>query len=379
MKIAIVTRQMITGGVERALIGMLGSMSNHDEVDLFVERLGGELFEELPDWINIIEIPRKSWNMSKTGLIENIKRINARLQLGFCKKYVKQCELSARSFPIIGKEYDMAIAYHAPNTIPVFYVINNLSAKKKVLWIHGDVETNGMVGKMARYYFEKYDKIIAVSGEMKNVFDKNFKELSEKCKVVHNIVNSEYIRALANESIDEQIEKVMLLTVGRLEIEKGQDIIPRTAKILLDEGVEFIWYLIGEGNLRFEIENKIKKHEVQKQVILLGNIKNPYPYINRCDLYIQTSLTEGWGLAVQEAKILCKPMVVTPIKAFKEQIIDGKNGLIASEITPEALSASIIQLLKQPNLKQKIIGELEIEKSNAIEELQELYKIVKTG
>ena len=58
-KIAIISRKMITGGVEKALLSLLKEMKREDiEVDLYLESLGGDLFDEIPEWVNIKEIPK---------------------------------------------------------------------------------------------------------------------------------------------------------------------------------------------------------------------------------------------------------------------------------------------------------------------------------
>lgn len=377
MKIAIVTRQLIIGGVEKALLGMIRNMNSEDEVDLYVEQLGGELFSELPEWVRVIEIPRRvKWVSTKETVIR-ICEMMTRIRLRFCRNYIKQCELSARSFPKISKKYDMAIAYHAPNTIPMFYTVNNLRAEKKVLWLHGDVEVNNMTSKLAKQYYKRYDKIFAVSKHVKEVFVRNFPELSVRCTVFHNIIDFEQINNQANILMDTLMDKGAILTVGRLSEEKGQDMIPKIARILRDKGYCFTWYLIGDGPTCKKINREIEKYGVEKHVILLGNKPNPYPYIKNCDIYVQTSLAEGWGLSVQEAKILEKPIIVTPISAFVEQIKDGRNGMVAAEATPEAISDSIIRVIEHPELKNKFIQELKNDKNSNYTSLQELYNICK--
>lgn len=345
MKIAIVTRQMITGGVERALIGMLNVMNYNDEVDLYVEQLGGELFEELPNWINVIEIPRKKWDVQKTSLLERIKALKARLELYFSKEYVKQCELSARSFPIIAKEYDMAIAYHAPNTIPVFYVIHNLKAKKKVLWLHGDVETNHMIGELAMDYYQRYDKFFAVSRQSKEIFDNHFPELSHRCEVFYNIMDADYLKKQAENAptYTDDFDGIRILTIGRLDYQKGIDLAVEVCKKLVDAGMSVRWYVCGEGSERKALEEKILNCNIQDYFRLLGNQKNPYGYLRDCDFYVQPSRFEGYCTATSEAKIFAKPIIVTDVCGMREQFVNGKNGIICN-VSSDDIYENLVQL-----------------------------------
>ena len=73
---------------------------------------------------------------------------------------------------------------------------------------------------------------------------------------------------------------------------------------------------------------------LQKNVILLGAKVNPYPFIKMCDIYVQPSVHEGYGLSLQEARILCKPIVAPDIPAFKELIDSGVNGTLAELYSP---------------------------------------------
>lgn len=371
MKIAIVTRQMITGGVERALIGMLGVMNSSDEVDLYVEKIGGELFEELPEWVNVIEIPRKTRHLSKPNLHARVKSLKARFELHFCKKYVKQCELSARSFPIITKEYDMAIAYHAPNTIPVFYVIHNLKAKKKVMWLHGDVETNHMTGEIAKYYYQKYDKVFAVSKQSKEIFDKHFPELSHRCEVFYNIINADYVKKQAERAATykDDFEGIRILTIGRLDYQKGIDLAIEVCKKLVDYGMPIRWYVCGEGTERKNLEEKISKYCLEERFLLLGNQVNPYGYLRDCDFYIQPSRFEGYCTATNEAKIFAKPIVVTDVCGMREQFIHGKSGMLCA-INVDDIYGKIIELWRNPELQIYLMKNVKcIEKQENIKKL----------
>ena len=154
--------------------------------------------------------------------------------------------------------------------------------------------------------------------------------------------------------------------------------IPKTTRLLLDAGYDVFWYLVGEGGLRENIEAEIQKYDVAGHVILLGTQMNPYPYIKNCDIYVQTSFSEGWCLTVQEARILQKPIVSTPLPVMHEQIMSGENGLIAKDSTPEALAESIKLLLDNPELQEKFIEALRHEACDNTGELQKLYDFIES-
>ena len=86
----------------------------------------------------------------------------------------------------------------------------------------------------------------------------------------------------------------------------------------------------------------------------MGMKPNPYPYMAKADVYIQTSSFEGFGLTINEARILHKPVVSTNFPVVYNQIKDGENGLIA-EMTPESVAEKILMLINDDALRERII------------------------
>ena len=85
-----------------------------------------------------------------------------------------------------------------------------------------------------------------------------------------------------------------------------------------------------------------------------------------CDIYVQTSRNEGFGLTIAEAKILHKPIVSTNFPVVHNQIVNGKNGLIA-EMNAESVAHNILLLVNNPELRNKINLNLQQEKNTTAE------------
>ena len=114
---------------------------------------------------------------------------------------------------------------------------------------------------------------------------------------------------MANETEIETLDfSNTIVSVGRLSNEKGFDLAVEASKILKDKNINFRWYFIGDGNQREALEQKIKSYQLQNHVLLLGLKDNPYPYIKKAKIYAQTSRFEGKSIAIDEAKILRKPI-----------------------------------------------------------------------
>ena len=108
---------------------------------------------------------------------------------------------------------------------------------------------------------------------------------------------------------------------------------------------------------------------------MLGIRENPYPYIKKSDIYVQPSRFEGKSIAIDEAKILNKPIVVTNFSTAKDQIINNKNGII-TEMNSKSLANEIERIICDEKLKKKIILNLSNEKIGNESEINRLYEVI---
>lgn len=161
---------------------------------------------------------------------------------------------------------------------------------------------------------------------------KKYPKLASKTDIFYNIIDYEKIYSLSDEFVPKFTnEQTNILTVGRLEKEKGYDLLLDTAIELKKNGITFKWYIIGDGSLKKHISKRITDNNLEDYVIMLGSQKNPYPFFKETDIYVQTSNFEGYGLTIAEAKAFCKSIVCTNIPTFKEQIIDYENGYLCKQ------------------------------------------------
>lgn len=350
-KLAIVTRKMITGGVERALIAMLKRFDyTAVEVDLYLEALGGELFDEIPKEVNCIQIPSVRRGAAVCHPLLAARKLNAmrKLHSGHYS-YIEQCYLSSQMLMPIKKEYDIAISYHAPNTVPVFYVIDGIQAKKKILWLHGDLDTNEGTSQRAIQYHDQYDKVCAVSQYAKESFIAVHPRKLPQIEVFYNDVDANQIRlkAVNGPSFLDDFHGKRILSIGRLDRQKGFDMAILACKKLIDRGFSIRWYVCGEGAQRENLEHMITENNLNGVFVLLGNQPNPYGYLRDCDLYVQPSRFEGYCTTTNEARILCKPVITTAVSGASEQFENGVTGWIVP-ISTDAIENQIAYCLEHP-------------------------------
>jgi glycosyltransferase involved in cell wall biosynthesis len=179
----------------------------------------------------------------------------------------------------------------------------------------------------------------------------------------------------AYKGYNDDFNGIRILTIGRLAYGKGYDIALEACKKLKEKGINFRWYVLGKGPLREEIQQFIKENKLENYFILLGVTANPYPFIKNCDIYVQTSRFEGFGLAIAEARILNKPVVTTRFDTVFNQMIDRKNGLVV-DMNADAICEGIMELIRNQNLRNNIIDFLQHEKKGNVEEINRFYQLI---
>lgn len=125
------------------------------------------------------------------------------------------------------------------------------------------------------------------------------------------------------------------------------------AYMLKRKHIQFQWFILGNGPLEKSLKDKIKQKDVGDCFHLLGAKENPYPYIQNATIFVQTSRFEGKSVVLDEAKIIGAPIIVTNYPTVKDQIEDGKEGIIVP-MNPEGIAAGIERMLTDTSLRQNI-------------------------
>ncbi|PGK39334.1 glycosyl transferase [Bacillus anthracis] len=378
------------GGAEKSLISLLNLIdSSKYTIDVMFFKKGGELETYVPNYVNVLKSPsyfryinNEKFPKSKrfTYLSYRIKT-SLNLRLNNYKKSALHSEqvvfksLNKIIMPI-QKKYDIAIAYS--QGMPTYFVANKVSALQKLAWINTDYANTLYDKKLDFKSYKKMDKIIAVSENTKNSICKTRKEYDEKVDILLDIVCPSMIHKLALEYEVEEFDKTIIniLTVGRLVTAKAYIKAIEVAKLLKASGYKFKWFAIGEGPEKSMLQELIDRYELNGYFVLLGKKLNPYPYMKNCDIYVQTSLKEGFGLTVSEAKILKKTIVCTNFATAKEIINHNTDGLIV-EHDIESIYKGVRRYIDDNDFREKITKELNaIEPYNSVNQLEKFYNLI---
>ena len=356
-KIIFGLQTMVMGGVEKELISILRHLDTKEwDITLVLMYIIDQtVVDMIPDYVKVINL-----NIDKEYYCsDTITACRLRLKKGkirealtlITKKTLRigqtGSNVNIKEIPTIDDHFDTAVCFHMHSPLMVRYIAEKISACKKIVWIHNDFLTSGYRPDKISNHLSIYDNIIGVSSQITEEFRELCPQLSSKTKIVYNALDRDEIEAKSEEAIDSDFMKILknrlfLLTVGRMEEQKGYDTALKTALLLKSKGLSFLWAFIGDGSKMSEIQNQIAECGLENEIFILGRKDNPYPFMKQCDIYVQPSRHEGYCLTVIEAKLLEKVIVCTDFTGVREQINDGKNGIIVSRDNPEVLADAII-------------------------------------
>lgn len=395
-KLLFVIDSLPCAGAEKSLITLLSQLDYEQyEVDLQLFAYGWTLDELVPKEVNFLP-PLSYTNYSKQSLKQMIlncrnltqfKMIVARLRysLFIRKGHLTNAQMARLYWKSIGsviekneKVYDVAISY--AQGIPTFYVADKTRAAKKYAWVNVSYTLGEEDRLFQEKYYQAYERIVAVSESAEEIFLESFPMFKDRMTIIYDINDYQMIKRMSELEPEFKLDvpHLKLLTIGRLDHQKGYDIALEAARLLKERGILFTWYVLGKGGLYDEIKQTIQKYGLEKEFILLGITANPYPMIKQCDIYVQTSKFEGYGLAIAEARMLNKPVVTTKFDAVFNQMVHEKNGLVTT-MDGVGVADGIERLLKEPDLYHAIVDYLNQEKKGNVEEIAYFYQLIEKG
>ena len=318
MKVLVLHGHLSMGGEERVLLSVLKNLVelNYD-VELLITWNHGEnnLFEnEIPEKVNY-KFLFDNYN-GKNKLIKEIYRIRAKAT------YLKKVEKIIKE-----NKYDVIIDYSS-NLLKY----NNLDIKVPVFaWIHfsltfGEKLSADKIEKYKKQY-KKYDKILAICDTMRDEFVEILGMDKNKVELVYNPIDLEAIRKKA-ENIDKKYENYLkqdyFLQVSRLTEQKQPEHLVDIYYKLKQRGIKDKLYFIGNGEKVELIKQKIKEYKLEDDVILLGQIENPYPFFKNAKLFVHTAKYEGLPTVLLESLAFGTPVVAYDCPTGPKDIL-GKN------------------------------------------------------
>ena len=298
-KLLYISKNLEVGGMEKALVTLLNALCDKYIINLILEEKKGELLTDLDSNINVVE-----YRLSKNKIVCLRKTIN------LCHKILWKLKNK--------NKYDFSCNYATYSLIGSY--LARTASTNNALYVHSNYYE---AFKHDKHVFKNFFDALAIS-EFKNIlfvsnesmysFISIYNYLGDKCQVINNLIEYKKILDLSQENIDIKFpkDKLNFIFVGRLDNDsKNFNRMLKSFSIALKQNKNINLYLVGDGKDKKLCEELIKKYKLSNNTFLLGEKINPYPYIDKCDVFLLTSNYEGYPVVLTESLVLNKPMIST--------------------------------------------------------------------
>ncbi|OPY29226.1 MAG: UDP-D-galactose:(glucosyl)lipopolysaccharide-1,6-D-galactosyltransferase [Methanobacterium sp. PtaU1.Bin242] len=181
---------------------------------------------------------------------------------------------------------------------------------------------------LIKFFYPRADKTVCVSKEIEKILNEkydvgntltiyNMMDIEENIKLSPEELPSEYKEIVVGHGEDH----LNFINIGRLDRQKGQWFLIRSFKKVVDNFENARLFIIGEGDLKHDLEYLINELNLENNVFLLGNVENVFPFLGNCDCFVFTSLWEGFGLVLVEALSVNLPTISTDCKTGPREIL----------------------------------------------------------
>ena len=351
-KVLFAINTLNNGGAEKVLLTLLRYLDPKKyEIHLLVVFGEGIYFEQIPQYVIVTHIfPCKSKEATK-----EIREHAAKLY----EQYVKE-------------SYDVMVAFLEGPSTKILSCCNDPMCRKYA-WMHTNLKKRHRTAvfyksfEEEKYAYSQYDKIVFVSEAIRVAFGEMFGiELVQNAAVCYNPLEAKTIRRMA-EAYEVAHDKFTVCAVGRVIPEKGFLRLTSICEHMVEDGRDFTLNIVGDGKEYDRLKEMVESHHLEKWEHLIGFQENPYPYIKNADLFVCSSLNEGYNLAISEAVILGVPVISTDCSGIKENLGNGKWGYIV-ENRKETLYHAISRCFDGPGFLE------ELKKKSEAGSIQDTYE-----
>ena len=245
-------------------------------------------------------------------------------------------------------------AHYATHPALVAWIIHQLTGISYSVTVHAHdifVDKSMLATKMC-----KSTKIVAISEYNRDYLARFLGDwVREKTQVIHCGIEPDwYAPLISRRGVNNVFE---IISIGSLQLYKGQKYLVQACALLRDRGVSFRCRMVGGGSLYSELSQMIETLDLKGKVELLGPKKQEdvAPILSGADCYIQPSVItssgkmEGIPVALMEAMASELPVVASSLSGIPELVIDGKTGWLVPPGDPMALANAIEDVYNNPS------------------------------
>jgi glycosyltransferase involved in cell wall biosynthesis len=177
----------------------------------------------------------------------------------------------------------------------------------------------------------------------------------QRALTVHEGIDIEHVDAAPQADVHSEFwlphHAPIVGNIAALVAHKGQRYLVDAAPAVLRQVPDARFLIVGEGELRPLLDQLIRKHHLEKHVLLTGFRPDPLALLKAFDVFVMSSVTEGLGTSLLDAMACRKSIVATRAGGIPEVVADGETGFLVPVRDPAALADRIVRLLQRDDLR----------------------------
>lgn len=219
-----------------------------------------------------------------------------------------------------------------------------------------DFLENRFLARIVKFNLERADQVIAISDAVADYLSAKTGFSREKITRIHYGFNLTKDRPWRQGQPLAKEGDLVLGMIARYAPQKGHIYLIEAMPEILKEVPNVKFYFVGsdEKGIKDNLKERAKELGVEKNIIFADFSPDPVGLMSQFDIFVLSSLWEGFGLVLLEAMSVGRPIVATNVGPIPEIIQDGKNGFLVSPRDSKKLAEKIIILLKDKNLREKM-------------------------
>ena len=358
MKLFILIPSLEKGGIERSMSRLSkGLLDRGWDVSVISEKPSKESISYFDERVKLLSLGSSFINQNSNIIFSIFKNILYYFKVKkYIKKYSPDVLLAVKNIPvsiflkIILKNKFKLIIREAVN--PKYSSITQRSLLSRIF-----------VNNLKKLLYPKADNIIAISEGVKQSLVKNFNLDSSKIQTIYNPSADEKILSLAKEDIDRDLisNRPLIVSIGRLTKQKDHITLLKAFN-KIHSNIDCNLYIIGEGSERRNLEKFIKNNNIDNKVKLLGYQNNPWKFLSKSNLFVLSSIWEGFGNVIVESMLIGIPVISSDCPSGPREILNnGKSGKLfqvgdynhLANIIEEIISSDNSELINYAKLRSK--------------------------
>jgi len=348
-RVALFINSLEHGGAQKIASVLIKELSV--EFDLFLVLLKDEIVYEIPKETSISVLG----DGKNSGILNKIR--NIRKYAKFCKQKKIDVSLSLLTQP----NYISVLSKYAGNKSKIILSEHTYQS----LWRSNEVLYSKVKRTILNVLYNRADKIITVSKKIQEDLNKNFGVNEKKLLTIYNPYMIDKLIKMSKEEVQDvdYNGKFTFVTVGTLYHVKNQELLIRSFSRLMRDDIQLL--IVGDGELRTELENLCRKLNVTDKVKFIGFTKNPFKYVSKSDVFVLSSNNEGLPNVIIEALSCGCPVVSTDCISgpreilapetslslhLKNEIEEAEHGLLVPVRNEELMAAAFLRMMEEEKL-----------------------------